>query len=138
MLCRQMADPSRAWHGHRLRVTSEAATATSAGMLRRGAAASVSSHTTRAFLSCHGCALSIWPRKSWAGWHHASPMTGSRCMGTRCTSWRRSLIRSVFAGHVIRRLGDRGALIARLDRMRAISHNFGYGVGYDLDSLLVD
>ena len=32
--------------------------------------------------------------------------------------------------------GDCGALIARLDRVRTISHNFGYGVGDDLDSLL--
>src|ERR1700758_2100773 len=31
---------------------------------------------------------------------------------------------------------DRNALIARLDRVRVISHNFGYGVGYDMDSLL--
>ena len=30
---------------------------------------------------------------------------------------------------------DRGALIARLDRVRIISHNFGYGVGDDMDSL---
>jgi hypothetical protein len=28
------------------------------------------------------------------------------------------------------------ALIARLDKVRAVSHNFGYGVGDDLDSLL--
>lgn len=31
---------------------------------------------------------------------------------------------------------DRNPLIARLDRVRVISHNFGYGVGDDLDSLL--
>lgn len=31
---------------------------------------------------------------------------------------------------------DRNALIARLDRVRAISHNFGYGVGDDMDSML--
>jgi hypothetical protein len=31
---------------------------------------------------------------------------------------------------------DRGVLIARLDRVRVISHNFGYGVGDDMDSLL--
>jgi hypothetical protein len=31
---------------------------------------------------------------------------------------------------------DRDALIARLDRVRVISHNFGYGVGDDMDSLL--
>jgi hypothetical protein len=31
---------------------------------------------------------------------------------------------------------DRNALIARLDRVRVISHNFGYGVGDDMDSLL--
>ena len=31
---------------------------------------------------------------------------------------------------------DRHALIARLDRVRAFSHNFGYGVGDDIDSLL--
>ena len=30
----------------------------------------------------------------------------------------------------------RNSLIARLDRVRAISHNFGYGVGDDMDSLL--
>lgn len=32
---------------------------------------------------------------------------------------------------------DRNALIARLDRLRTISHDFGYGVGDDMDSLLV-
>jgi hypothetical protein len=31
---------------------------------------------------------------------------------------------------------DRGALIARLDRVRLVSHNFGYGVGDDMDSML--
>ena len=31
---------------------------------------------------------------------------------------------------------DGNLLIARLDRVRAISHNFGYGVGDDMDSLL--
>jgi len=31
---------------------------------------------------------------------------------------------------------DRDALIARLDRVRTISHNLGYGVGDDMDSLL--
>jgi hypothetical protein len=31
---------------------------------------------------------------------------------------------------------DRDPLIARLDRVRVISHNFGYGVGDDMDSLL--
>lgn len=31
---------------------------------------------------------------------------------------------------------DRDALIARLDRVRSISHNLGYGVGDDMDSLL--
>ena len=30
---------------------------------------------------------------------------------------------------------DRDALIARLDRVRITSHNFGYGVGDDMDSL---
>ena len=34
--------------------------------------------------------------------------------------------------------GDRDALIARLDRVRTISHNFGYGVGDEMDDLLVD
>ena len=34
--------------------------------------------------------------------------------------------------------GERDDLIARLDRVRAISHNFGYGVGEDMDSLLAD
>ena len=34
--------------------------------------------------------------------------------------------------------GDRNALIARLDRVRIISHNLGYGVGDAMDSLLVD
>src|ERR1035437_9739403 len=32
--------------------------------------------------------------------------------------------------------GDRDALIARLDRVRTISHNLGYGVGDDMDDLL--
>jgi hypothetical protein len=32
--------------------------------------------------------------------------------------------------------GDRNSLIARLDKVRTISHNFGYGVGVDMDSLL--
>ena len=31
---------------------------------------------------------------------------------------------------------DRDVLIARLDRVRLISHNLGYGVGDDMDSLL--
>ena len=31
---------------------------------------------------------------------------------------------------------DRDALFARLDRVRTISHNFGYGVGDDMDDLL--
>jgi hypothetical protein len=31
---------------------------------------------------------------------------------------------------------DRHPLIARLDEVRTISHNFGYGVGIDMDSLL--
>jgi hypothetical protein len=31
---------------------------------------------------------------------------------------------------------DRNALIARLDRVRVISHDFGYGVGNAMDSLL--
>jgi hypothetical protein len=30
----------------------------------------------------------------------------------------------------------RNVLIARLDKVRAVSHNFGYGVGDDMDSLL--
>jgi hypothetical protein len=34
--------------------------------------------------------------------------------------------------------GDRDALIVRLDRVRTISHNLGYGVGDDMDSLLAD
>jgi hypothetical protein len=34
--------------------------------------------------------------------------------------------------------GDRNALIARLERVRTISHNLGYGVGDAMDSLLVD
>lgn len=34
--------------------------------------------------------------------------------------------------------GDRDALIARLDRVRTISHNLGYGVGDEMDDLLVD
>jgi hypothetical protein len=33
---------------------------------------------------------------------------------------------------------DRDALIARLDRVRSISHNLGYGVGDDMGSLLID
>ena len=32
--------------------------------------------------------------------------------------------------------GNRDALIARLDRVRTISHNFGYDVGDDMDDLL--
>jgi hypothetical protein len=32
--------------------------------------------------------------------------------------------------------GDRHALIGRLDKVRTVSHNFGYGVGDDMDSLL--
>jgi hypothetical protein len=31
--------------------------------------------------------------------------------------------------------GVRGALIARLERVRLIGHNFGYGVGDDMDSI---
>ena len=31
---------------------------------------------------------------------------------------------------------DRNSLIARLDKVRTIGHNFGYGVGDDMDSLL--
>ena len=31
---------------------------------------------------------------------------------------------------------DRNPLIIRLDRVRVISHTFGYGVGDDMDSLL--
>ena len=31
---------------------------------------------------------------------------------------------------------ERDPLIARLNRVRVISHNFGYGVGDDMDSLL--
>jgi hypothetical protein len=31
---------------------------------------------------------------------------------------------------------DRNALITRLDRVRVISHNVGYGVGDDMDSML--
>jgi len=34
--------------------------------------------------------------------------------------------------------GDREALIVRLDRVRTISHNLGYGVGDDMDSLLAN
>ena len=34
--------------------------------------------------------------------------------------------------------GDRDALIARLDRVRAISHNLGYGVGDAMDSMVAD
>jgi len=33
-------------------------------------------------------------------------------------------------------VGDHDALIVRLDRVRTISHNLGYGVGDDMDSLL--
>jgi hypothetical protein len=33
---------------------------------------------------------------------------------------------------------DRDALIVRLDRVRSISQNLGYGVGDDMDSLLID
>ncbi len=31
---------------------------------------------------------------------------------------------------------SRNALIARLNKVRTVSHNFGYGVGDDMDSLL--
>jgi hypothetical protein len=34
--------------------------------------------------------------------------------------------------------GDRAVLIARLDRVRNIGHNFGYGVGDDMDALMAD
>ena len=34
--------------------------------------------------------------------------------------------------------GDRNPLIARLDCVRVISHNFGYAVGDDMDSLLAN
>lgn len=34
--------------------------------------------------------------------------------------------------------GDRDSLIVRLDRVRTISHNLGYGVGDDMDSLLAN
>jgi hypothetical protein len=34
--------------------------------------------------------------------------------------------------------GDRDVLIVRLDRVRTISHNLGYGVGDDMDSLLAN
>ena len=34
--------------------------------------------------------------------------------------------------------GDRDALIVRLDRVRTISHNLGYGVGNAMDSLLLN
>jgi hypothetical protein len=34
--------------------------------------------------------------------------------------------------------GDRSVLIVRLDRVRTISHNLGYGVGEDMDSLLAN
>ena len=33
---------------------------------------------------------------------------------------------------------DRDAMIGRLDRVRTISHNFGYGVGDDMDTLLAN
>jgi hypothetical protein len=33
---------------------------------------------------------------------------------------------------------DRDALIDRLDKVRAVSHNFGYGVGDNMDSLLAE
>ena len=36
----------------------------------------------------------------------------------------------------IAQLSDGNPLIIRLDRVRVISHNFGYGVGDDMDSLL--
>ena len=34
--------------------------------------------------------------------------------------------------------GDRDALIVRLDRVRTISHNLGYGVGDDMDCMLAN
>ena len=33
---------------------------------------------------------------------------------------------------------DRDALMARLDRVRVISHKFGYGVGDEMDSMLAE
>ena len=36
----------------------------------------------------------------------------------------------------IAQLSDGNPLIIRLDRVRVISHNFGYGVGDDMDALL--
>jgi hypothetical protein len=33
-------------------------------------------------------------------------------------------------------VGSRDALIVRLDRVRSISHELGYGVGDDMDSIL--
>ena len=36
------------------------------------------------------------------------------------------------------RMQSCNSLIARLDRVRIISHNFGYGVGDDMDSLLAN
>ena len=33
---------------------------------------------------------------------------------------------------------DRNALMVRLGRVRVISHNFGYDVGGDMDSLLAE
>jgi hypothetical protein len=35
-------------------------------------------------------------------------------------------------------VSGRDAMIVRLERVRAISHNLGYGVGDDMDSLLAE
>jgi len=35
-------------------------------------------------------------------------------------------------------VSNRGSLVARLDNARTISHNFGYGVGRDMDSLFAE
>ena len=44
---------------------------------------------------------SIWPRTSWGAWRRGSLMTGNYCTVIPSTSWRRSWIRSVFAGPAI-------------------------------------
>ena len=46
-----------------------------------------------------------------------------------------ALNRSRSHGETLLPVGRRGALIARLDRVRSVSHELGYGVGDDMDYL---
>ena len=62
-------------------------------------------------------------------------MSGIRMRLLRCTGQH---VRTGPKDHRPLSASDRNALIARLDRVRVISHNFGYGVGDDMDSLLAE